>query len=710
MPHAKMKLESYQNLGGMNLKASPYLTGPQEFLNLVNFDFQTPGSLTKRWGSTQYLLQSYTGQIQSFYEYNKLDGSSYLMFGVSGGIWFGATNGQLLGISMSYQSATFLFGTSLYDGTGMFSLGQGYELDTYMGQPTMYGSRNQAFVEGIAQAIIPMGITFSAIQPSGSIKRSNLSSVSINNYVFSSDGSNFFKYDGITTSFYGVPPAFVATPQGGPGHVSLHSGELSLLAGFDYAFAYTLVNRRGFEGPFTFGGVINQYVKGGGPTLGAGGFTLPVYIPKGYDINSVNMYMSYSVGVTSLNVSQYPTTSVSAFNRTFYSIRGFTFAAGSSYCVVSHGASWTTVPGSSSVLSYPTHVPSGQVFKGITYATAGSAYGMIYDPTLFVPKYLEIYNNQLMMAGFSGSPSTVWFSEVGEPEAILPENNFEVRTNDGDVVTAMKAFTSNLMVFKTNSYHQLSGQDPQNFSLRQVSDQYGCLNHRCTAVYDDFLVFLDRKGIVRFNGANQDTVSSKIQSVFERMNVSAAKDTACMVHDKKRNQILTAIPVDGAAYNNLTVVYDYLVDGWTTYEGFNPSLFLVAQGKLSERAVFYGGYTGQLFNMGASYFGDNGVGYTCLVKTRYMSELGQSVEKQYRRLHINVDPVTSSTSSFNIVMYPNYGTTVGFTSAMYANPFQSRIDFGLSARSLAFELSNNSASDSVKLHGYVLEYRMQRNV
>jgi len=92
------------------------------------------------------------------------------------------------------------------------------------------------------------------------------------------------------------------------------------------------------------------------------------------------------------------------------------------------------------------------------------------------------------------------------------------------------------------------------------------------------------------------------------MNYAAAKNVACMAHDKKRNQVLTAIPINGATYNNITVVYDYLVDAWTKYDGFNPSLFAVLTGNLSTRTLFYGGYTGNIYNFGASYFGDNGQG------------------------------------------------------------------------------------------------------
>ena len=72
MSNPKLKSENYQNFGGINSKASPYLTSPIEFLDIINFDFQTPGSLCERWGSTQYIGQTFAGKISSLTEYVKL--------------------------------------------------------------------------------------------------------------------------------------------------------------------------------------------------------------------------------------------------------------------------------------------------------------------------------------------------------------------------------------------------------------------------------------------------------------------------------------------------------------------------------------------------------------------------------------------------------------------------------------------------------------
>ena len=55
MPYQKLKSENYTNLGGVNVKISPYLTGDNEFLAIFNMDFTTPGSLTKVPGTTQYI-------------------------------------------------------------------------------------------------------------------------------------------------------------------------------------------------------------------------------------------------------------------------------------------------------------------------------------------------------------------------------------------------------------------------------------------------------------------------------------------------------------------------------------------------------------------------------------------------------------------------------------------------------------------------------
>lgn len=79
MPYPKLKNENYQNLGGINQKASPFMTGNNEALALLNWDFTRPGAYTQRPGTTQYISVG-TLPVSSFFEFSRLSGQSYKIF------------------------------------------------------------------------------------------------------------------------------------------------------------------------------------------------------------------------------------------------------------------------------------------------------------------------------------------------------------------------------------------------------------------------------------------------------------------------------------------------------------------------------------------------------------------------------------------------------------------------------------------------------
>jgi len=109
-------------------------------------------------------------------------------------------------------------------------------------------------------------------------------------------------------------------------------------------------------------------------------------------------------------------------------------------------------------------------------------------------------------------------------------------------------------------------------------------------------------------------------------------------------------------------------------------------------------------------------------KTRYMHDLGQSIQKQFRRVYLNADPVygvTSSagvTSTYNVTFpmpmnfYQDYGPSIVLSISFALGAFQDRNDFGISAKALAFEIFALPNSSPLKIHGFTIEQRMQRNV
>jgi hypothetical protein len=126
--------------------------------------------------------------------------------------------------------------------------------------------------------------------------------------------------------------------------------------------------------------------------------------------------------------------------------------------------------------------------------------------------------------------------------------------------------------------------------------------------------------------------------------------------------------------------------------------------------AFYGTYSGVINAFGASLAGDNGVGMTTIMKTRFFADMGRSTTEQYRRFFVDLDPVLGFTSALSVNFFTDYGSSIQLTRTMYQSPFQSRIDFGLPAKSLAAEIINTTNTDPIKIHGFTIESREQRKV
>lgn len=709
MSNPKLKSENYQNMSGIDSKTSQYLTNPMSFLDIKNMDFQTPGALTQRWGTTMYVGQTLPQKTVFLSEFSKLDGSSYVLFGCTGAIYFGATTGQSQGMSFAPSVTLSDFSQILYVFT------------TPSAAINQVNSFPWPYLDNPAAIFLASFTLAIAIPKNGN---NVVDSVPFVNNFFCADGQKYFKFNGSSNFPVGLPPAI--NDLNGFSTYGVTGGAVSNslivagggASGFGYYYYYaSLVNNRGFEGPIWPLILIGfKEIAAGTSTPSGSSYVVvnsTIKTPLEYGISSINLYSFFSPTYAInpafpfnylYNVWQPDYVKVRSINASGSTVTSFllgTTVGNIANLTANIGAQ----PNSNTQLRFP--------LGGTVVATVGnnvSSYVTNYDIDPLFPQFIETFQNRIFIAGFTAIPSTVYFSDNGEPEGYRVDSNFEVRTNDSDYITALKAYQTKLYIFKKNSFHVFSGDNPQNFFLQEVSLLYGCLNNRSCVTFENILLFLDRKGMMMFNGANVECLSNKIQPIFERMNYDAAILESCMVHDKLRNQILCAIPVDGSSTNNLVVVYDYLAGSWTTHTGYSPSIFAAIQGRNNSKNVFFGDYNGRINWQGASFLQDNGAGYTLSFKTRFLHDMGESIQKQFRRLYLNADPV-GSTLAMPLRFYQDYGSSTVYSTTFVLGAFQNRIDYGISAKSLAFEMFNINASGSpLRIYGFTIESRLQRRV
>lgn len=691
MAYEKLKSESYQLLGGMNNKASPYNNTVNEFRELTNFQFSQPGSIDKRPGTTLYCQGSST-KILGLYEFNRLNGSSYLLFNDSAGLWKTSPSGN-----------TFI---------GGYTIGAAFQRSGIVGA-TLTSPGNTG---GKADFVTLQD--WSVISFNGQ---------TLNSY---NNSFNIRKTDGFTLFLYGLPrPARTLNYASGFSLTTFNVGGRtggSMMAGVTGTFRVTTayINNRGFIGPAMLS--YNDNIPGG------------------------EKYVTKTISGTASDNSLILDGIGSALGPTFSNGSIFNYV-GISYgrmYGVSAIAIFCSLPNQTVPFYYTQIGLNTQTFiitdlVGLSDIPAND-YGRFnfgqnnlsitdFDFNQFyAASFAETFQNRLILSGFIGAGIdesiaygwkaqadiyksiivyTDFVNDDPEFEALLPENYIEVRTNDGDEITGLKSYNNALVITKNNSIHQLNGTDPDNFTLNQVTDVYGCVNNRAMIIFNDLLWMLDRKGIAQFNGANTFIVSIKMDDVFARMNYKAAQKEACALYVKEYNQVWFCFPVDNSEVNNMIVMFDIITNEWSKFEGIKPSVLAMAQGTLSKREPFFGGYSGGIFHFGASFMNDYGAsGMTCLFQTPYYAPTGHTTERQFRRFYLDVDPVTGASTPIQLKFLPNFGETVGHTASIYQTPFQSRIDFGIPAKSLSVQGLHFSATLPLKINGYTFESRFQRSV
>lgn len=451
----------------------------------------------------------------------------------------------------------------------------------------------------------------------------------------------------------GQNSSFYSLPDGTSFNLAIGPSQVAGFTGlFEYAYGY--LNDRGYYGPV--GPALSASVASSSQVI-LTGFS----VPTGYGISAIAIYRTTENGADLFRIGTIPAT-----NATFVD---------------------SNLPVSSFI---------APEFLNFT----------------LIPRYIEIFNNSLFMAGFSTALSTFAFSEIGEPEAVKDTSFVEVRTNDGDKITALSAYSGELVIFKERSMHRLDGDNESNYFLREISNQYGCLSNRAIAVYNDTMLFLDSKGIVKYNGVSPEVVSTKIEQVFLGMNIEAARENAVAIHNRLRNEVWFGIPCNGATFNNCTVVWDYFVQAWTVFDGFEPSALTTATRQFDSSRAFFGSYTGSISYFDESFTGDNGQAFSLVIKSRFLADLGESTTKMFRRLYLDTDPTPLGvTSPLSINFFTDYGTSLQLGTTMYQSAFQSRIDFGLPGKALQLEVSKyNATLPRLVMNGFSFDYRELRRV
>ena len=153
-------------------------------------------------------------------------------------------------------------------------------------------------------------------------------------------------------------------------------------------------------------------------------------------------------------------------------------------------------------------------YDGTTYTQITNTYAPT-DPSLAV-----VYQNHLFLAGDPAEPQNLYHSIPYD------ETNFDVNLggfvlNVGFKIVQLKVFRNVLYIFGENNIKSLEGTNRDDWVVRTVTSNLGCIAPDSVAEFNGELIFLAPDGLRPVSGTNRigdielATLSKPIQSLFE---------------------------------------------------------------------------------------------------------------------------------------------------------------------------------------------------
>jgi hypothetical protein len=236
---------------------------------------------------------------------------------------------------------------------------------------------------------------------------------------------------------------------------------------------------------------------------------------------------------------------------------------------------------------------------GFTHSPAPN-FGAYHNKRLVVPYNFEV-------TGSSGS-ATITDRNIKDEvliSDILDSDTFDqifsqFRFNAGsaDFVVGFQSFANDqLIIFNRNSIHTVFNTiNLASSSVRQVTDEVGCLARRSIEQIGSEVLFLSDNGVYGISFVDEYNLrgtalplSEPINKTIQRINKAHADKSVSAYFD---NRYYLAVPLDDSIENNAVIIYNFLNKQWESIDTYGNGtttfdiLDLIVAGKGTNRAVY----------------------------------------------------------------------------------------------------------------------------
>jgi len=364
-----------------------------------------------------------------------------------------------------------------------------------------------------------------------------------------------------------------------------------------------------------------------------------------------------------------------------------------------------------------------------------------------IPKRLSVHRGRMWCSGVEGFPYRLYYSEPfnGDNWATTPFGSSGGPADPGSLdldsfgdpegITGHVSFQGNLYVFMRRAVYEISGSTINDFVVRPISREVGCINHHTIVPVQNDVIYASERGVLTLNstdkvmGSQYAYLSRDIAPIWNELVDRNLNDQYHAIFDEIDNLYMLSVPSLGSQTNDQVLVYN-LQSGaggtaaeipgmWFTWKGINARcLFKVLVNNIPR--VVAGREDGILSLTGEAERSDFGSAFNSKFKTGVLYPSGmadqQHIWKSFTILQSTDSPaniianyiIDSTNSGTRNYFLDNLGDklTVDFIlgqSALSSGIYRPRT-FALDGEGygLQLEINMNDIAD-VEIYGFLVE-------
>lgn len=355
------------------------------------------------------------------------------------------------------------------------------------------------------------------------------------------------------------------------------------------------------------------------------------------------------------------------------------------------------------------------------------------------PKYAALFAGRLVLAGYSSNKSALSLSAPND-DTDFDAANDAIELNVGDEIVGLKTFRDVLYIFCQNSIFSLSGSTTDDFIVKAVTTELGCISADSIVEVGGDVLFLAADGIrtiaatERVGDIELASISKKINPVIRDLigSYSANAFSACAINKKSQYRLFyynanIADSTQGGILGKLEGRDNGLQYAWSQLKGFPVYCCDSAYvGSSDQEFSIFGHPTNGIVYKMESGNGLNGEAIEAVYQTPYLS-LGEDPE--IRKVIHKIRVFTEAYGDFqtileclldfentNILQPPAilvdtsaggdvYGSAVYGTS-LYASVSAPIIERNLigSGKYISFRFTDSSTRAPFRIDSFTLQY------